>query len=291
MKQITIVSGKGGTGKTTITASFAALARRVVVADCDVDAAVLHLLLDPRVITEQEFKGSKLASIDKVRCANCGLCQTACRFGAIRNLEIDPMLCEGCGVCAYVCPARAISLRERVAGRLYTSETRFGPMSHARLHAAEANSGKLVTLVRHKAKQLADREGLDLILADGPPGIGCPVIASLTGVDMAIIVTEATMSGLHDLRRILSLVRHFKMTSSVIINMWDINQVSAERISQFCEQEGIKVLARIPFDLKVTEAMVAGKPVVEYSPDCVASGGIRTAWDGARDLLGISSGD
>jgi MinD superfamily P-loop ATPase len=290
MKQATIVSGKGGTGKTTITASFAALARRVAVADCDVDAAVLHLLLKPQVITEQEFKGSKLASIDTVRCVECGLCQRACRFDAIKGLEIDPVLCEGCGVCAYVCPVGAISLRERIAGRLYISETRFGPMSHARLYAAEANSGKLVALVRHEARRLADREGLDLVLADGPPGIGCPVIASLTGVDMAIIVTEPTMSGFHDLRRTLSLARHFRTTSSVIVNMWDINQENTRSISQFCEQEGAKVLARIPFDPKVTEAMVAGKPVVEYSPDCTASAEIRRAWEGARDLLRASSG-
>lgn len=285
MKQVAVVSGKGGTGKTTLTASFVALAKSVVIADCDVDAADLHLLLEPRIVSEQEFKGSKLATIDTSRCTACRLCEEACRYGAIKDLRVDPFLCEGCGVCAYVCPEDAVRLRERICGYAYISHTRFGPMSHARLLAAEANSGKLVTLVRYNARKLAEEGEHNLILIDGPPGIGCPVIASLTGVDIAIIVAEPTMSGLHDLERILDVIHHFGVTPFVTINMYDINEGNTERVAKFCSRSGVQVLSRIPFDPTVTEALVAGKPVVEYSPSCAASKEIRRAWDEIQSVL------
>lgn len=287
MKQIAIVSGKGGTGKTTLTASFAALAGSVVIADCDVDAADLHLLLDPQVVSEQEFKGSKLAIIDKDRCTECRLCENSCRFDAIRDLKIDAVLCEGCGVCAYVCPEDAIRLIERVSGYAYISKTRFGPMSHAKLNAAEANSGKLVALVRQNAKQLAEKKDYSMILIDGPPGIGCPVIASLTGVDLAIMITEPTISGIHDLERIMGVVKHFNISPAVIINMYDINTENTEKITEYCSQNEVQVLGVIPFDPTVTKAMVAGKPVIEHSPDCMASKVIRKVWVTTESSLGL----
>ena len=184
MKQITVLSGKGGTGKTTITASFAVLAKNAVVADCDVDAPDLHMLLHPQIIRTQEFKGSKLAAIDESKCVKCGLCREKCRFDAIiENFSVDTFSCEGCGVCTIVCPVNAITLTERISGHAYISKTRYGFMAHAMLIPGEANSGKLVTLVRQNAKVLAEKEDSDLIMIDGPPGIGCPVIASVTGVD------------------------------------------------------------------------------------------------------------
>ena len=285
MKEVAVVSGKGGTGKTTLTASFAALAGRIVVADCDVDAPDLHLLLDPQLISEQEFRGSKLAVIDKARCTECRVCQEACRYGAISSLKVDPVLCEGCGVCSYVCPEDAVSLIERVSGYAYTSKTRFGPMSHAKLNAGEANSGKLVALVRKNARQLAEKENCSMILIDGPPGIGCPVIASLTGVDVAVMITEPTMSGIHDLGRALGVVNHFGAKPLVIINVYDINTKNTENIVDLCGQNNVDVMGKIPFDPTVTEAMVAGKPVVEYLPNCTASVEIRKAWNGVHSVL------
>ena len=289
MKQIAIVSGKGGTGKTSLAASFAALAGKAVVADCDVDAATLHLLLDPKVVSKQEFKGSKLAAIEEGKCARCRACEKACRYHAIHNLEVNPVLCEGCGVCAYVCPAGAIQLEERVSGYAFISETRHGPMSHARLQAAQANSGKLVALVRRNADLLAKRWGLDIVLIDGPPGIGCPVIASLTGVDLIVAVTEPTFSGFHDLDRVLDLARHFGIESSVVINIYDINVENTESIIESCRKSGVRVIAKIPFDPTVTEAMVAGKAVVEHSPDCAASMEIRRAWQAIMSTLKIDA--
>jgi len=285
VKQVAVVSGKGGTGKTTLTASFAALAKDVVIVDCDVDAAVLHLLLEPNTVIEQEFKGAKVAIIDKSKCIECGECEKACRFDAIKDFIVDPIFCEGCGVCSYICPEDAISLKEKVSGYAFISETRFGPMSHARLSTAEGNSGKLVTLVRHNAKQIAEREGKNLILLDGPPGIGCPVIASLTGVDLAVLVTEPTMSGLHDLERILVVVEHFGVIPLVCINMYDINEENTRRIVTFCQQNNVEVAGEIPFDPIVTKAMVARKTVVEYSPNSKVSDKIREIWGKVMQML------
>ena len=287
MKQIAVVSGKGGTGKTTITASFAVLAHEIVIADCDVDAPDLHLLLHPQIIETQEFKGSKLAVIDETKCIECGLCRESCKFDAInKDFQVDPFLCEGCGVCVVVCPEEAISLKERISGYAFISNTKYGTMSHARLNPGEANSGKLVTLVRHNARQIAEKEDHDLILIDGPPGIGCPVIASVSGVDVGLAVAEPTMSGIHDLKRALQLLNHFRVTPFVCINMHDINANNTERIVKSCEKNEVEVAGKIPFDPIVTEAMVAGETVVEYSPDCRVSREIKTVWK--RVLLALN---
>jgi len=285
MKQVAVVSGKGGTGKTSLAASFAVLAGKVVVADCDVDAADLHLLLQPKIVSKQEFKGSKLAVIDDAKCIKCGLCEEACRFSAIKDLKIDPLLCEGCGVCVHVCPEAAITLKEKVAGYAYISETKYGPLSHARLNAAEANSGKLVTLVRRNAEELASKGDYDLILIDGSPGIGCPVIASLTGVDLAVIIVEPTMSGLHDLERVLDLTNHFKIMSGVCINFYDINEENTEKITAFCKGRGVPVFGRIPFDSSVIKAMVSRRPVVECFPSSPASKQIIDIWRQVEHIL------
>ena len=279
MKQIAIVSGKGGTGKTTITAALAVLAQNIVIADCDVDAPDLHMLLHPQIMKTQEFRGSKLAVIDRTKCTKCGLCQTTCRFDAIdESLQIDPFSCEGCGVCVVVCPEEAISLQERISGYAFISKTKYGTMSHAKLNPGEANSGKLATLVRHNARQTADEENRDLILIDGPPGIGCPVIASVTGVDTGLVVTEPTMSGIHDLDRALQLLNHFNILPLICINKYDINIKNTEKIVKLCEKKKVEVAGKIPFDPIVTEAMVAGKTIVEHSPENIVSQEIETTW-------------
>ncbi|MGD8543786.1 MAG: P-loop NTPase [Candidatus Bathyarchaeota archaeon] len=280
MKQITVLSGKGGTGKTTITASFAVLANDIVIADCDVDAPDLHMLLHPQIMKTQEFKGPKLAVIDKTKCIECGLCKNSCRFDAINgSIQIDPFSCEGCGVCVVVCTEEAISLRERVSGHAFISKTKYGTMSHARLDPGESNSGKLVTLVRNNARQIAEEENRNLILIDGPPGIGCPVIASVSGVDVGLVVTEPTMSGIHDLKRVLRLLNHFHIPSLVCINKHDINRKNSEKIEKFCEKNYAKIVGRIPFNPIMTEAMVNGKTVVEYSPESTVSHEIKKLWE------------
>jgi len=279
MRQITVLSGKGGTGKTTITASFAVMAKKAVIADCDVDAPHLHMLLHPEILETQEFKGSKLAVIDEAKCIKCGLCREKCKFGAVtQNFTVDSFSCEGCGVCTIVCPANAIALTERISGHAFVSKTKYGFMAHAMLNPSESNSGKLVTLVRQNAKILAEKEDCDLIIIDGPPGIGCPVIASVTGVDAGLVVTEPTMSGIHDLRRALQLLRHFNVKPFVCVNMYDVNKDNADKISSFCRENGVEVVGRIPFNPIVTEAMVNGKTVIEYSPECDVAKEIALIW-------------
>jgi MinD superfamily P-loop ATPase len=279
MKQITVLSGKGGTGKTTITASFAVLANDIVIADCDVDAPDLHMLLHPQIMKTQEFKGPKLAVIDKTKCIKCGLCKDSCRFDAINDsIQIDPFSCEGCGVCVVVCPEEAISLQKRISGHAFISKTKYGIMSHARLDPGESNSGKLVTMVRNNAQQIAEEENCNLILIDGPPGIGCPVIASVTGIDTGLIVTEPTMSGIHDLDRAIQLLNHFNISPLVCINKYDINRKNTEKIVKFCEKNKAEVTGKISFDPIMTEAMVAGKTVVEHSPENIVSQEIETTW-------------
>ena len=279
MKEIAVVSGKGGTGKTSITASFAVLAQNLIVADCDVDAPDLHMLLHPQIMETQEFKGSKIAVIDKSRCTDCGLCREHCRFDAINHrLQIDPFLCEGCGVCVAVCPQEAASLQDRISGHIFLSRIKYGHMSHASLIPGEANSGKLVALVRQNARKLAKQKEIDLILIDGPPGIGCPVIASVTGVDAGLIVTEPTVSGIHDLDRILQLFSHFKIPALVCINKFDINRKNTEKIVSFCEKKKAEVTGKIPFNPIVTEAMVASKTVIEHVPRNLVSQAIEATW-------------
>jgi MinD superfamily P-loop ATPase len=264
MKQIAVVSGKGGTGKTSIIASLASLARsRAVFADCDVDAPDLHLILQPKVMERREFFGIKRAFIDSEKCTRCGSCQDACRFAAIVDFQVNPAICEGCGVCRLVCPALAVEMRESLAGYAYLSDTRFGPLVHAELFPGEEASGKLVAMVREMARDLADMRKLDLILIDGSPGIGCPVIASLTGVDLALVVTEPTITGEHDLMRILDVAGHFGIKTAVCINKYDLNPAGSGRIEDLCRERAISVAGRLPFHSSVVEAMVLGRAVVE----------------------------
>ncbi|MHC1586616.1 MAG: ATP-binding protein [Candidatus Hecatellaceae archaeon] len=287
--ELVVVSGKGGTGKTSIAASLASLAaqrEKIVVVDCDVDASNLHLLLSPKVEREERFSGSKLAWIDPEKCTGCGLCEEYCRFNAVRPPRVDEFSCEGCGVCQFICPVEAVKLKERNSGLLYVSTTRYGPMCHARLNPGESNSGKLVALVRYHAKQIASKEGLNLILSDGPPGVGCPTISSLTGANYALLVAEPTASGLHDLRRILSLTRHFKgLKPLAVVNQWDINPEVSRRIEAFCREEDVELLGMIPFDRRVVEAAVNRLPVVEYASDSPASKEIKNIWYKMENFL------
>lgn len=265
MKEVVILSGKGGTGKTSIVGSFAALAQRKVLADCDVDAADLHLLLNPSITEENEFWSGQVAVIDDKECTQCGLCQDVCRFGAINDFKVDPVPCEGCGFCSHICPVEAVTMIDSLSGHWFISDTKYGHLVHARLGIAQENSGKLVALVRQEAKRIAERDGLTYIISDGPPGIGCPVISSLSGANLALLVTEPTLSGIHDLERVLGVCHHFGIPALVCINKYDLNEDNTHQIENYCLDQGIEVAARIPFDNVITEAMVQGLPVVEYS--------------------------
>ena len=279
MKSITIISGKGGTGKTILTASFAALAESKVMADCDVDAADLHLILKPEIEREEIFEGGKAAQINRAKCVSCGNCIAACRYDAISDdFVVDPIDCEGCALCYNICPVEAIKMKASMQGRWYISKTRYGPMVHARLGIAEENSGKLVALVRQQARLIAERDSLEYIVVDGPPGIGCPVISSITGSDLAVVVTEPTVSGLHDLQRVVGLANHFGIKSLVCVNKYDLNTQFTDQIETYCRNNDAEFLGRIPFDTVVTEAMVNGKAVVEYSEDGAVSKRMKHIW-------------
>jgi len=285
MKQITVISGKGGTGKTSVTAAFASLADNAVLADCDVDAADLHLILKPEIKKTMGFHGLKIASIDKEKCIDCKKCYENCRFDAIdEEINIIGGSCEGCGVCEYVCPVDAITMVDRDSGFAYISETRFGPMAHAVLKTAEEASGKLVTVVRENAKKIAEEKNKDLIIIDGPPGIGCPVISAISGVDLVLIVTEPTLSAIHDLERILGVAHHFNIPAIVCINKYDINKDNTEKIEQYCKNNDIQVVEKLPYDTVVTEAMVHEKNVIEYS-NGVLSDKISNMWDTIQKRL------
>jgi MinD superfamily P-loop ATPase len=283
MKELVIISGKGGTGKTSLTASLAVLAGRSVVADCDVDAADLHLILSPRIRQRREFRSGNTAVIREADCTGCGECLSLCRFGAVRRRDgaavcaIDPLSCEGCGVCVRFCPAQAIDFPERLCGEWMISDARTGPMVHARLDTAAENSGKLVSTVRREARRIAEEEQLPLILVDGPPGIGCPVIASVTGATQALIVTEPTVSGEHDLERAIALTRHFKIPTAVCVNKWDLNGGMTERIERKAEQAGARLAGRIRYDPSVTAAQMRSQAVVETPAP--SADDIRRVWE------------
>jgi MinD superfamily P-loop ATPase len=295
IKELVVISGKGGTGKTSLVASFAALAKNAVLADCDVDAADLHLLAAPRVVRSELFTGGKRAKIDASLCTGCGQCEELCHFHAVCSsapgdivwtptYRIDPMACEGCGVCAWFCPAQAIELKPAINGEWFASETRFGPMVHARLGAAAENSGKLVSLVRTTAKQIAEERQIELVIIDGSPGIGCPVIASITGADLALVVTEPTPSGLHDMERVAELTRHFGIPVAVCINKWDLNAEMSSLIEAKARDRGMTLAGRVRYDRIVTEAQVEGKAIVEYSRDGSAAD-IHRVWGKLAALL------
>ncbi len=296
MKEIVVISGKGGTGKTSIVASFAVLADKKVLADCDVDAADLHLVLNPEIEYRENFSGGKKAKILDDQCISCGLCIDECRFDSIQypvsaNGEkaetpyINPIFCEGCGVCVRVCPAGAIAFEDAVNGELYISKTNYGPMVHARLGFAEGNSGKLVTLVRQEAKKITEKDGLDYIIVDGSPGIGCPVIASVTGSDLVLVVTEPTLSGKHDLMRVTKLTSFFQIPTLVCINKWDLNPEIADQIEVQAKQNGVRVAGRVRYDNAITRAQIMGTSVIEYTGGAV-SADIKTVWNNVIYALG-----
>ena len=279
IREIVIVSGKGGTGKTSLAAAFAALAKNGILCDADVDAADLHLLMQPEVKEQTDFMGGSKAVIDPDLCTGCGTCRTLCRFDAISDrYEVDPIRCEGCGVCVDFCPEQAIDFPVQRCGEWYISATRFGPMVHARLGIAEENSGRLVSLVRKETRQLAEERGLELILTDGPPGIGCPVIAAIGGATALVIVVEPTVSGIHDMERVVDLAAHFRVPGMVIVNRYDLNVEMAETIEKLAVQRNLVVLGRVPFDPVFTRSMVQGQTLFEYGAETPTRQVVRDIW-------------
>ncbi|MDD5011257.1 MAG: 4Fe-4S binding protein [Phycisphaerae bacterium] len=331
MKELVVISGKGGTGKTSIVASFAALAKNAVFADCDVDAADLHLVLSPTISKSSDFTGGKQAFIRTDKCIGCGLCLSYCRFGAviqdnnadelsapglkdcencdhckrscsvrnhalIRDMQqsmgltgptvfrIDPLACEGCGVCVEFCPVKAIDFEPVINGQWFISDTRFGPMVHAKLGIAQENSGKLVTLIRTQAKKIAEEQKKDLLIVDGSPGIGCPVIASITSADIVVVVTEPTLSGIHDLQRVAQLAANFKIPVMVCINKADINQEIAGQIEDYARSQNMKIAGKISYDNVFTKAQIAESAVVEYTDNKIAQE-IKDLWQNVMSEL------
>jgi MinD superfamily P-loop ATPase len=301
MKQLVILSGKGGTGKTSVAAALAHLASEempIILADADVDAANLELVLDPTKLEEHVFMGGQVAIIDPDLCQLCGRCHEVCRFDAIippsvpptggedrGGYRVDALACEGCASCVYQCPENAIHTEEQQAGLWFRSDTRFGPLFHAHLFAAQENSGKLVTLVKQQGRLLALDEGRELLIVDGPPGIGCPVISANAGADLALLVTEPTVSGVHDLERILGTVHHFQVPALVLINKADVNPVHTERIETYCWVQGIELVGKLPYDDVVTRAMVQGQAVTRYQPEGEMAGALREMWARVRAHL------
>lgn len=295
VKEIVIISGKGGTGKTSIVAAFASLVKNAVLADCDVDAADLYLVLEPCIKQSQDFYGGKKARIESEKCTGCGLCVDMCRFeaiiedGKLKNQDsniykIDPIGCEGCGVCAYFCPESAITMEQQRNGKLFVSEMRYGPMVHAKLGIAEENSGKLVALVRKNAREIAQKIDADYIIVDGPPGIGCPVISSITGADIVLIVTEPTVSGLSDLKRVEKLTKHFDILATACINKWDINPSVSKEICDYCDKHQIKVLGKIRYDNAFTKAQIMKATIPEYTSGYL-SDEIKSVWNRLQQEL------
>ncbi|MBN1833838.1 MAG: 4Fe-4S binding protein [Deltaproteobacteria bacterium] len=280
MKELVVISGKGGTGKTTILAAFAFLAKNKVLCDADVDAADLHLIMDPQIRERHDFDSGHTAVINQDKCTQCGYCRDLCRWNAIsEHFVVDPIACEGCGVCHYFCPEEAIDFPLNTCGEWFISDTRFGPMAHARLGIAEENSGKLVTLIRQQGKKLAEEKNLDLLLTDGPPGIGCPVIASMGGATAVLIVAEPTVSGRHDMKRVAELAAFFKVPAMVCVNKFDINPDEARDIEDFAREEKMRVMGRIPFDPVFTSAMVQGKTIFEYDGHSGGARAVKKIWE------------
>ena len=296
MNELVVISGKGGTGKTSVVASFAALAENAVLADCDVDAADLHLVLEPRVLERGKFSGGSRARIMPGHCTACGKCEELCRFDAIsydgpgnghvpKTFRINPIACEGCGVCTWFCAENAIDFSPAENGQWFISDTRHGPMVHAELGIAEENSGKLVSLVRTEAKKLAVKHKLDLVIIDGSPGIGCPVIASITGADLVLIVTEPTLSGLHDFGRVTELANHFGIRTLVCVNKWDLNAELTAKIEANARRSGVEAVGRIRYDRAVTEAQINKQSLVEYT-EAGAAADAKEVWSRVSEKLG-----
>jgi MinD superfamily P-loop ATPase len=296
MKELVVISGKGGTGKTSIVAAFASLAKNAVLADCDVDAADLHLVLEPDVKQTFDFSGGKQASIITEKCIGCGKCKDLCKFDAInldgpandivaKTFTVDHVSCEGCKVCVEFCPVDAIEFNDSINGQWFISETRFGTMVHAKLGIAEENSGKLVFLIRKETKRIAEEQKKDLIIVDGSPGIGCPVIASITGADLVLIITEPTLSGKHDLDRVAELAAGFKIPTLVAINKFDLNSDMADQIEKDVLKRNIKVVGKIRYDKAFTKAQIMKTSVVEYTSGAVTED-VKSLWRNVTYALG-----
>ena len=288
MREIVVISGKGGAGKTSIAGAFAHLAENAILCDLDVDAPDLHLLLDPQLKSENAFNSGHEAIIDPARCIGCGQCAELCRFDAVHEAgdvyRVAPMACEGCKVCVALCPEQAIDFPEKHCGQWYVSDTRFGPMVHAQLFPGEENSGRLVTLLKQQARTIAEEKGLDLVLCDGTPGIGCPVISSMAGTDLAVIVTEPTPSGLHDLKRVAELCDRFRTKVAVLVNKWDINPGMTDEIEQWSLGKGYTLAGRFPHDRAVVDAMLDRKVLTETeNPELSET--LKTSWAGVLALL------
>ena len=304
MKQLVILSGKGGTGKTSVTAAFAHLADvgldqhnpsaerlRTVLVDADVDASNLELVLSPQVLETHDFMGGQIAIIDQALCEHCGICAELCRFDAISVQDdvytVEPVACEGCALCFYQCPSEAIHMEEQKAGQWFRSDSRYGPLFHASLWPAQENSGKLVTLVKQQGRLLAIDQERELVLVDGPPGIGCPVISAVSGADLALIVAEPTAAGIHDMERVLATTEHFGIPALVCINKFDLYAQGTARIQAYCADKKLPIVGKVPFDTVVTEAMVQGQPVTAYRPDSAVSQALRATWQRVLAALGL----
>jgi MinD superfamily P-loop ATPase len=288
MQELIVISGKGGTGKTSLMAAFSSLAENKVLCDADVDAADLHLIMNPKVIRRSDFQSGNTAAINNNLCTECGLCREMCRWDAISTgYEVNSIDCEGCGVCVHFCPEKAINFPENTCGEWFVSDTRFGPMVHARLGIAEENSGKLVTLVRQEARKLAEENKLDLILTDGPPGVGCPVIASIGGASAVLIVTEPTVSGIHDMERVAQLAGHFKVPAVICVNKFDLNLELTREIENYAKEKEMSGLGRIPFDPVFTKAMIQAQTVFEYDGQSAVGKAIRGIWQRLSEKLGL----
>ena len=292
MVELVIASGKGGTGKTSLVGSLAVLAENAVLVDCDVDAANLHLIIEHSILEEHDFSSSKRASIINDKCTLCGICEEKCLFDAIKYVKgssgeyyrVDPFACDGCGLCRRVCPDDAIAFESVISGRWFKSDSKFGPFFHARLGIAEANSGKIVSLLRTQARDMAEYTNREIVIIDGPPGIGCPVIASVTGATYLLIVTEPSLSAIHDMKRLVDLARHFHVRTGLCINKCDINPELTEQIERFAEINGLIAHGKIPFDKKFTEAQIQGKPYVTIA-DTKGAQVIKNIWESVSEQL------
>ena len=281
--EIAVISGKGGTGKSSISSAFVSVAKSAVVVDCDVDASNLYLLFSPLCKEEEAFVSGSHAVVNNDKCTNCNTCIDLCRFDAISKVDgkirISESACDGCYLCSRVCPVQAITMIPADKSRMYAGTFRYGDMVYGRLAPGEENSGKMVNLLREKAKRYVEDYGYDTIILDGPPGIGCPVISTITGVDKVVVVTEPTLSGFLDMKRVIEVVCRFSVRISVIVNKYDLNPDICEQIDKWCEEMEIPVVAHLPFDAQIVEAMIAGKTIIEYNKDCEVSRLIENAYN------------
>ena len=283
LTEIVVLSGKGGTGKTTITAAFASLSKKTIFTDCDVDASDLHLVLSPEIFHSEDFPSGSKAIIKPSLCNRCGMCSDLCRFDAISTEgdipKIEEYACEGCGLCAKACPVNAISMESYFRNRVFHAQCRFGFMVYGKLGIAEENSGRLVSRIRQDAKSLALEYAAEFILTDGPPGIGCPAISSVSGSDLVIAITEPTLSGWHDLQRLLEMIKKFRTPVRVIINKYDLNEEMTELIRQKSLEKGAEVISLIPYDENMILSLLEGQSIIEYQPDGILAAELKKTWE------------